>query len=164
MEALAALSVACNVMQVISFGYDAIEITNKLRVNQSPDPDLGSATRQLKAIGEELERAVHAAPAACTGPAVVGPSTSNTSTPYPATSSPHLSSGDELRKVAHEVVRISDSLTQELERYNTGTKRALGRIVKAVTYKWKKPKIDDLEKGLHRAQDIMQTRILVKLW
>ncbi|TPX17911.1 uncharacterized protein E0L32_003012 [Thyridium curvatum] len=115
MEALAALSVACNVMQVISFGYDAIEITNKLRVDRSPDPDLGSATRQLKAIGEELERAVHAAPAACTGPAVVGPSTSNTSTPYPATSSPHLSSGDELRKVAHEVVRISDSLAQELE-------------------------------------------------
>ena len=54
MEALAAFSIACNVMQTINFAHETISIAKRIYRNQTLKPELDEARKQLSEWTDQL--------------------------------------------------------------------------------------------------------------
>ncbi len=144
MEAIASLSLACNVIQVIDFAIKATEICNEFyRHGTTVTVEaLNETSGHLSQASTELERCLSAA-------YVRGPPTS---------------SDAELASLSEKVRDAADGLQKELESLQvapgSGRRAALGKTIKL---KWRSSRVEEFKKRLDDHVKVLDTRILVNL-
>jgi hypothetical protein len=142
MESIAALSVACNVMQVIQFSLETVAVCKKIHEDKSPVPEAVFNTKALRMPLGILEKSLSS------------PSSSSVS-----------AREQHLKDTASELVTLTKALEKELGKYEIVAGSSKASIMKrAARYNWSgKRRIDDLSRGLTGMQHTMQTSILVGL-
>jgi hypothetical protein len=138
-EALAGLSVACNVMAVISFSREAIEIANNIRKHGSFNSDLPRNAQRILNLSQDIEKAVN-----------------NVSQSVP--SSPAQT---ELLDIARDCKSKANGIAIELEKI---TKSKLGTLGKTAQTLWRKSKLEKLEAAMVHHQQVLDSRLLERLW
>lgn len=139
-EALAGLSIAANVMQVIAFSRDTIIAIKRLSEDKSPAPETKANIGSLEKLIDDLRGGLTAA---------------------------HLQSQQEkqLAQVADRILKYTDKLNKILQNYQSlqGASK-IKRLAKGLKYNfYDEGKLQDLETGLDKLQDLMQSHILVDL-
>jgi hypothetical protein len=164
-ESLAIFGIACNVMQVISFAHDSITFFKQLHDEGCADPILRKAADQMRDATKSLVDSIN----------VNG-------------SNARLTAEEtELLELANECSGLAKNLSDELNKLTngtasrpmngtagtSGTTTGAQKTVKASLWKtarlggktwWKKGEIERLERDLNRAQKMMETRILIRIW
>lgn len=135
MEALAALSVACNIMQVISFAGETLVLAKQLRDEKAPNSDITFTSEKLQSATTELQKSLK----------------------KPADA--------ELIKVADEVLTVARALDERLKRLipsaSTSWIRSMG---KASAYQLKhKGAVIKISRQLNGLQNLMRSRLLIEL-
>jgi hypothetical protein len=139
-ESLAIFGIACNVMQVISFAHDSITFFKQLHDERCADPSLRKAADQMRDATKSLVDSI------------------NVNCGHATLTAEEA----ELLKLANECMSGT-----------TGTTTGAQKTVKASLWRtarlggrtwWKKGEIERLEKDLNRAQKMMETRILIRIW
>jgi hypothetical protein len=142
MEALAVLSVACNIMQVIQFGHETVSICRSMYNDKSPAADVAYNGDTLRNVSKDLQASIASIP------------------------SKSLQTDEkELQCIATKVVALADDLQKELQKcqVSSGSPK-MAVFGKALKYNWsRKKRVDELEKGLGMLQSTMQSRILLNL-
>lgn len=134
MEAVAALSLACNVLQLVEQSYCAVRFAKGLKDEHAPEGGLAGHSALLHKLGYELQQSVD------------------------SQDQSGLSEYDQdLREQAKAMLKIASKLSKELDKF-TGNKWK-----DAAIYMWKKPKIEGLEKALSQIQQDMDTKVLLDL-
>ncbi|KAH7024894.1 uncharacterized protein B0I36DRAFT_366796 [Microdochium trichocladiopsis] len=136
MEALAALSLACNVLQLVGTGLRATAALQRIRDEHKPDASLKTNATVLRQLSYEVGQSVKA----------------HKSGPDP--------SDDRLLSRARDIICVSQELEQMLERFSSGKK---SRVWNTFRYVLKKDEIQGLEKRLQETQQALQTTILVEM-
>ncbi|KAF2827739.1 hypothetical protein CC86DRAFT_440305, partial [Ophiobolus disseminans] len=141
MEAMAAFSLACGVMQTISFSMSAIKAWKDLYEGRTPDADLDSYCARLRETVNNFQ------------PASL------------ATAKGDDKLDQQLRIVAKEIVNAADKLREELEKLKADSQRSRLRAFKGTaTYMtFTKRKISTLQSTLEKKKDMMETRVLISL-
>lgn len=135
MEALAALSLVCNILQLVGTGLKATEALKRFHDEHKPDASLKSNASILWKLSNNLEQSVSASSAASANASVLSR--------------------------ARDVVNVSRELEQMLQRATDVKKN---RVLRTVKYVFKdKDKIEAHEKRLQDAQQALQTTILVDM-
>jgi hypothetical protein len=164
-ESLAIFGIACNVMQVISFAHDSITFFKQLHDEGCADPTLRKAADQMRDATKSLVDSINV-----------------------NSSNARLTAEEfKLLELANECSGIAKKLDDELDKLANGTlsktmSGAAGppgtttgaqKTVKTSLWKtarlggrkwWKKGEMERLERDLNRAQKMMETRILIRLW
>ncbi len=141
-EALAAFSIACNVMQTISFAHEVFGIVQTLREGGSVDPDLDGFATQLGQLSGALQ-------ASLSNPPSVG----------------SVGDLDELIKAAKRCVAATDTLKEELNKVSLGAKgKRLPAAFVGIKAVAKKRKFGRLEKNVMTCQKLLESRLLVRIW
>jgi hypothetical protein len=137
MESLVTLSLACNILQVITTSQKALAAIKRIREAGAADGSATTYSDSLRALGLELQQSISA-------------------------QSSTLISDDEreLRDRGIAMATIAEQLRALLDEFSSSKRK---KVLDVVKYMWKKSRIEDLENGLTQAQDVMQTRILVNL-
>lgn len=134
MEALAALSLACNVLQLVGVCLKASKALKTIRDEQQPDSGVKSQANILRQLSHEVTLCVDT----------------------------QGSSGNAtLCSRAHEVVAVADELEKLLRRFTTGKKN---KFRDGFAYIRKQSDIKALEQRLQRAQDALQSTVLLDVW
>jgi hypothetical protein len=143
MEPLAALGLASNVMQMISFGHEVATTYSQLKRSGMPDPNLSSNTEKLVELITRLE------------------------TSLTQTSGKEASAEEKrLESLATKCLEAGKSLNTELERLAIDTKKPRRRDIvgRAVQSIWRRGKIDDLERDLKRCAETLSLGLLMRIW
>ncbi|KAE9372715.1 hypothetical protein N431DRAFT_375985 [Stipitochalara longipes BDJ] len=163
-ESLAIFSIACNVMQVISFAHESITFFKNLKHEGCADLSLRKAASQMRDAAKSLVDSIN----------VNGGNTQLTIEEV------------ELLEVANECSRVAKKLSDELNKLKNetasrtmsgtietpGSAQGARKMMKTSLWGtvrlggrtwWKKGEIERLEKDLNRAQKIMETRILIRI-
>jgi hypothetical protein len=136
MEPLVALSLACNILQVLEVSLGTIGMIRKLRKDNTSDTTVSANSTLLQQITGELQQSI-----ACV---------------QPLTSAEH-----ELFQIATRTAKVARQLQMELHKYGSN---AYPMLVDAVRYMLSgKHRIEMLEKSLRELQETLQTKILVNL-
>lgn len=133
--------VACNVMQTISFAYDIIGVYKNISAGSSVSPEIEThGTELARAMGDlqgylrELQ------------------------------SRPLSKDDQEIESVASEVLKVAMDLQKELAKYGKNASGSLNvPVLKTVKFMFRTSRIEKLNERLKNYQNIMETRILVKL-
>lgn len=139
-EALASLSIAANVMQVIAFSRDTIIAIKRLSDDKSPAPETKANTASLEKLIDDLRGGLTAA-------------------------HPQSQQEKQLAQVADRILKYTDKLNKILQNYQSlqGASK-IKRLAKGLKYNfYDEGKLQDLETGLDKLQDLMQSHILVDL-
>ena len=140
MEALAALGVACNIMQVISFCHETVSVSLKIYKNGSSDLDLAKNASQIQKLAEQLDVVVN-------------------------NSAAILTSNSQPRAEVVAIARDCASTAKELGlKLNQTTSSKAGAVGRALKIRLQKSKLDDLEQKLMRHQQTLQSRLLFEIW
>ncbi|KEZ42176.1 hypothetical protein SAPIO_CDS6239 [Scedosporium apiospermum] len=135
MEAVAALSLACNVLQLVEQSYNAATFVKSLKDGHAPEGSLLGYSNSLRKLGDELRQ--------------LSDSQGQGS----------ISECDQgLQKQAKAMLDVAGELVTELEKLK-GSKR-MGAVKYLI---WKKGKIRGLEKDLGQIQQDMDTKVLLDL-
>jgi hypothetical protein len=139
-EALAGLSVAANVMQVINFSVETISVCKQIYDSKSPAPEKKSNAQSLQAAVDDLQRSL----------------------PSLATSSPR---DRELHHLATRLLALTGEIQIELQKCQIPQGTSKLRVIgKALKYNLsRKRKVESFESSIDGLEQIMQTRILVDL-
>jgi hypothetical protein len=137
-EALAALGVACNVIQVISFCHETVELAVKIHKQGSVDETLSQNAKRIEALSQQLDLSIH--------------NTQLASSISPARR--------ELSTIAKDCISTSKTLTFEL---NKLSKSRGGTVIKTVKTVFKKSRLKDLENAMQKHQQVLDSRLLVEL-
>ena len=164
-ESLAIFGIACNVMQVISFAHDSIAVFKQLHHEGSADPRLRKAADQMRNTTNSLVDSINV-----------------------NRGNARLTAEEaELLELANECSGIAKKLGDELDKLTNatssktmsgtagspGTTAGTQSTAKISFWKtarlggrtwWKKGEIERLERDLNRAQKVMETRILIRIW
>jgi len=135
MEALAALSLVCNILQLVGTGLKATQALKRFHDESKPDASLKSNASILWKLSNELEQSMSASS--------ISPASAN------------------VLSRARDVVKVSRELEVMLERASNNKKNRLLRTVKYVVKD--KDKIEAHEKRLRDAQQALQTTILMDM-
>ncbi|KAE9364918.1 hypothetical protein N431DRAFT_386847 [Stipitochalara longipes BDJ] len=143
MEAVAALSIACNVMQVISFGHETISLCKRLHHGGSLNADLEHNARHLSGLSESLRDSISAA----------------------RTARPLTKEQNDLKAVAERCLEASTKLRHELDKFSMpGTPSGLATLKKAFRAQFRKNSIEALRKIMNECQSTLQSDLLFRLW
>lgn len=137
MESLAALSVACNIMEIIEFGKETVSICKRLYEEKLPVPYLDRNTKALRKASEDLKISI--------------------ATASPTKTQPH--------DISEKIIDLTDELKKQIDKYKTlpGSSKA-SAFSKGLQYQLhRKRKIHDLSDSMSKLQSIMETKILVDL-
>lgn len=144
MEALAALGIACNLMQVISFTGETITLCKHTYKRGSADPTLEGNAKTLHVLMQTLEKSLHESTAQAT--------------PDPATI--------ELQILARKCLDAVSSLSTQLNKIGTsGSQGSVSRTIVAVSkHLWKSGDLRRLQEEIDWYQKILESGLLVKIW
>lgn len=136
MEALVALGLACNILQVISFSMETILLATKISKDGSVDINLAKDALQLEELSKELETSIN----------------NQTST---------VSQGHhELLSIARDCNTTAKDIKKEMDLLSTSSWGKVGRTVKALR---RKSALEQLEKILLGHQQTLQSRLLCQI-
>lgn len=134
MEALAALSLVCNVLQLVGVSLKASKALKAIRDEHKPDSSAQGHADILRQLSHEVKQCV----------------------------TTQGSSGNAtLCTRADEVVAVARDLEKLLLRFTTGKKN---KFLDGLAYLWKQGDIKALEQRLQRAQDALQSTVLLDVW
>jgi hypothetical protein len=141
LEPLAALGLACNVMQVIDFACETTSACRAIFRTGTPNPSFTSATAHMTKALEDLNRFLD--------------------------SSPKSSNLDEqeLLDVAKESLAVASDLKAEVGKISNEASKGKysSAISGALKVKFRKGKIEKLEQSLAAHQKVLETQILIRI-
>lgn len=142
LEAMAALGLACSILQVISFGHDTISRVKQIYQNGTPDGALLENAGHLREVASRIESA---------------------QVPSAAASALH---DQILLTVAKKCETAARDLQEEVKFIVEGAAAgSLGATLKVVVKtNWRKRRLERLEKDLRDAERLMQTGLLAQTW
>ncbi|KAI6361175.1 hypothetical protein MCOR25_006546 [Pyricularia grisea] len=152
MEALAALGLACNIFQVVSFGRETIQVAKEVYRSGRLDPHLTNGADALNKVISELQASLQ---------------------PTAATTNRTPSQGLQLSNLDKQLVELAKKcqgagrdLCEEVSFLNShGTKASLIATIKTATKaNWRKRRLETLERKLGDAERLMQTGLLAKIY
>ncbi|KAI3559556.1 hypothetical protein CABS02_00531 [Colletotrichum abscissum] len=152
LEGIAGLSLACNVMQLISFGHEAISICRRIHESGSPEPGLSEHAESLKAVCDGLENSLGKRP---TPVATAAPTAA-------ATRAPTMEK--RLLDLAAKCIKNARDLEEEMKFLSPSQPGKLRALVAAPKILWRKRRLERLKGNLDDAQKVMDTSILERLF
>jgi hypothetical protein len=142
MEATVALSVACNVIQLIQMGKETLSTVKRMYEDNLPDPNIASTSDALAKMTTKLKVSLHS--------------------PRPQ----KLSAADtELSESGDKSLKIAGAVKEQLQKCQPrpGAWKPMV-ILKALSYNFKhKSRIEKLSTELNGLQNALETRILINL-
>ncbi|OHE91648.1 hypothetical protein CORC01_13038 [Colletotrichum orchidophilum] len=145
LEGIAVLSLACNVMQLISFGHEAVSMCRRIYESGSPEPGLDDYAKGLKAVCDDLEKSLGKKP-----------------TPAPTVKTPL--SEKRLLDFATKCVKHAKDLEEEMKYLSPSQPGTFGALAVAPKVMWRKKRLERLRLNLADAQKLMDTSILERLF
>ncbi|KAI8631340.1 hypothetical protein F5Y19DRAFT_27354 [Xylariaceae sp. FL1651] len=140
LEPLVALSLACNVLQIISCGRETYSIYGQIKESGTAIPELASRTTSLLKLTQQLDEKInHISPQNLTR------------------------EQEELQSIAQQCLKTARKLSKELEKSNDTTHTQFSRLKETFKAHWRKAKIDGLEKEMEGLQNILQSRLLYSI-
>jgi ribosome-binding ATPase YchF (GTP1/OBG family) len=137
LDPLTCLSIACSVMQMISFSHEVTSIVKRIKKDGTADPQLREHADNLSKSSEGLEQYLQSCDLK------------------------HLPKNQaDLRETASKCLETSKEIQSKM--YKIDSSR--GVVFRALKLKWRKGDFEKLEQDMRTYQDTMQTRILVHLW
>jgi len=148
MEAVAALSLACNVAQLVQIGLHSVRICKQMQRDKSPAANIEEHRKSLQNISEVVKASVNRA-------SIGGSNGNSGSTALDPTE-------QELLHIASKLLPVAQDLEVELRKYDPVAKiSSRKKIWKGVKYQWGgKGKIDELYTSLQAFEKTMQSAIL----
>ncbi|KLU92117.1 hypothetical protein MAPG_11064 [Magnaporthiopsis poae ATCC 64411] len=159
LEPVAALGLACNILQVIGVGLDTIRVAKQVYKDGALDPALTESASALENISSQILRAT-----ASTSP-VSATSTSTTSTSTRAGAARAKSLDKQLSELADKCQGAARDLREEvnfLNGHSTKTKLVATLKITAKTT-WRKRRLEKLEGRLKDAQGLLQTSLMARI-
>lgn len=141
MSGLEAFSLACGVMQTIQFAYETTKLCRSIYQSGHVHPELQGTASSLSFVAGKAQEHYEAF-------------------------APKTDSERHLVSVAKECRRAANSLEEEVKFLNDGAKnKTLASTLRvAVKVKWRKSRLDRLEKSLEACRKTMETHLLVRVW
>jgi hypothetical protein len=138
LDPLTSLSIACNVMQVISFAHEVTSIVKRIKKDGTADPELREHALNLSTSSEGLE------------------------TYLKGCNPKRLPKNQvELEDIATKCLKTSKDIQSEIDKIDSTRG---GSVMRAVKLKWRKTVFERLEQDMRKYQDAMQSNILIHLW
>ncbi|KAF4835635.1 hypothetical protein CGCTS75_v002505 [Colletotrichum tropicale] len=146
MSGLEAFSMACNVMTVISFGLETIDLFRRINEVGSSDPKLANSAERIRKTSGQLEQLLN-------------------NEPQLGSAQRAMTTGAEkqLRDIAAECLQYSKDIEKQISSTSpkkSGLSRALKSTVKTV---WQKRRLDQLKNHLEASRKDMDTTINVQI-
>ncbi|XXG95479.1 multidrug-resistance type transporter aminotriazole resistance [Hypoxylon texense] len=154
-EAIATLSLVCNVMQIISSAGEVIELYRRTIKDGSPEPDLASNTAHLLSIASTLEQRTNE----------FDPVYSSTDDAPRDVELERQLARTRLKNLASDIVRDTKMLQLILSKIaTTPSAGKLGRLKNVATYKVRyKAQISTLQQRIRDTRDIMNSEFLSRI-
>jgi hypothetical protein len=151
MESLAALSLACNVVQLIQFSSHTVHVCKQIYENESPAADVDDDCKDLQALSTKVKASITAA--------------SNRSSQPPAADGGSVSSDQQLLSIANKLITIANDLNTELTKCRPASQDSKRRkTMKGVKYQWSgRSRIAELHNSLKNLENTMQSFVLVDI-
>lgn len=144
LEGIAALGLASNIFQVISFGYNTIQLLKHAYQNGSLEGSVYGHVSELRIIADDIQKVISK-----------GAATKS------------LSKQDQnLLKISQRCYAVARDLQEEINFIGGHAKRgSLGATLKvAAKANWRKRRLDRMGTDLQRAEDVLQTGLLDQIW
>ena len=148
MDPLTALSLACNVIQIVSFSHEIFTLANQIAKDGSPDANLAENATHLSELSQNLQDSLQSQKAKSL-----------------------TEQQQRLQKVAQKCLKASKDLTEELDKITwkpgpegSNSKTQRKAVSQAWKTWWRKSKIEKLQKEMAEIERIMQSSILADLW
>ena len=142
LEPLAALGLACNIMQIISFAHETASVCKTIYRTGSAAPNLANNVADLANVSENLKKSLSSAPGS------LG------------------KDEQELMDIANRSLAAASDLKKEVENIATNTSK--GKLISAISGGLKatvsKRRIERLEKSMLDCQRVLESRILLRIW
>jgi hypothetical protein len=138
LDPLTCLSIACSVMQIISFSHDVTSIAKRIKKDGTADPQLREHADNLSKSSEGLEQYLQ-----CCDLKQLPKNQSD------------------LREIASKCLETSKEIQSKMDKIDSS--RGFP-VLRALKLKWRKGDFEKLEQDMRKYQDTMQTHILVHLW
>ncbi|KAK3358271.1 hypothetical protein B0T24DRAFT_609923 [Lasiosphaeria ovina] len=143
MEPLATLSVACNVMQVISFGLEAVSLCKRVYERGHPEPELVSHSSSLHELATALFHELGSCQKMAAG---------------------WKKDDKALLAIAARCADAANALKEEADFLAPRDPKQLSHVIKAAAKTvWRKRRLERLEKELSRSQGVMETYLLATI-
>jgi hypothetical protein len=136
MEALVALGLACNILQLISFGRETISLVTRISKDGSTDINLAKDAQRIEQLSNELETAMS--------------NQSNIVSPK----------YQELLVIARDCKATAKDIKAEMDSLSASSWGKFGKIVKGLR---QKSTLERLEKTLLLHQNTLQSRLLTEM-
>jgi hypothetical protein len=145
MEALAGLSIACNVLQIVSFVHDTFSLCKRLYENGEADPTLSANAKAMAVLTKSLRDTVLSAPGAA---------------------NPVAEADHELERIAKECLASANRLTARLEGLGaTEARRSLTKTAKsAFKLWWRSGEFQRLVEEMHEYQKTLDSGLILRIW
>lgn len=142
LEALAALGLACNIFQVISFGHESISLLKKVYQDGTLDTPDSFHAEKLGEIAKDIQKV---------------------DVPEPVSKE-----DQQLLDVANKCREVATALQKEIafldDRAQKGSQHLRNAIKAAVKKGLRKRRLEKLEHELDEYETLMQSSILAKVW
>ncbi|KAH8759110.1 hypothetical protein F5882DRAFT_366438, partial [Hyaloscypha sp. PMI_1271] len=136
LDPLTCLSIACSVMQMISFSHEVTSIVKRIKKDGTADPQLREHADNLSKSSEGLEQYLQSCDLK------------------------HLPKNQaDLREIASKCLETSKEIQSKMDKIDSSR----GVVFRALKLKWRKGDFEKLEQDMRTYQDTMQTHILVHL-
>ena len=144
MDPITAFGLTCNIIQVLSFGHEALSLCKRVCRDGSPEPDLAYNSTHLKALSTKLVESLDGA----------------------RTSTKLSEEQHGLQDIASKLRDVTTQLNKLIEEVTVGgtpsrRKSAAKTMKYLLSYK---RKIQSLEKTMASFQNTLNSEILVHLW
>ena len=145
MEALAGLSIACNVLQIVSFIHKTFLLCERLYERGEANPALGTNAKAMAALAKILRHTV------------LNP---------PGGASPVTEADYELERIAKECLTSTQCLTAKLEALEvTESRRSLTKTAKsAFKLWWRSGEFQKLVEEMREYQKTLDSGLLLRIW
>lgn len=160
MEAIATLSLVCNVFAVVDFGAKVIGVCRSLKTEPAPEPHLAANAEKLAALLSDLQANVDQFSAAF-------PRSSSLSKGAVATNAHQQQARDRLKSIASDLLQdtneLHDIFAAITKNASNGSK--LNRLIVAFKFKFGyEARISKLDKKIEKNQAILDTEFLTSMW
>lgn len=159
LEPVAALGLACNILQVIEVGLNTIRVAKRVYKDGALDPALTESASALESISSRILGATAATTT------ISATSTSTTSTSTRAGAARAKSLDKQLSELADKCQGAARDLREEVNFLNGHPTRAKLVATLKITAKttWRKRRLEKLEGKLKDAQVLLQTSLLARV-
>lgn len=138
LDPLTSLSIACNVMQIISFSLEVTSIVKRIKKDGTTDLGLRENAENLSASSKGLKKYLKGCDLK------------------------HLPKNQaKLQNIATKCLKTSKDIQSNMDEIDSTRG---GPVMGALKLKWRKGVLERLEQDMRKYQDAMQTTILVHIW